>query len=151
MTKRKGDVFSKERRSAVMRAVPRAGTSAEVVVRQAVTRLGVRYRLNRRELPGSPDLSNVSAGWVLFVHGCFWHGHPYCKKTKGDHRGRIPRQNARWWEQKIAANRARDARKARAVRSAGLRVLTIWECELKDHARLLGKLRRFLGTYAASR
>ena len=118
----------------MMRSVRQRDTVPEIRVRQLVSQLGYRYRLNRRDLPGSPDLSNETRGWAIFVHGCFWHGHRNCKKTKGGRSGRVPAKNSSFWSEKLAANRARDARKSRELRRAGFRVLTIWECELRDEA-----------------
>lgn len=151
MSRTTGDVFSKAKRSAVMRGVRRSGTAAELRLRTIVRECDAHYRLNNRALPGSPDLSNVTGGWAIFVHGCFWHGHPYCQRTKGDHRGRIPTTNADWWERKLASNRERDSRKSRALRGMGLNVLTVWECELKHAERLRRRVRRFLDRADARR
>jgi DNA mismatch endonuclease (patch repair protein) len=113
-------------------------------VRRAVGRLGHRSRPNVSTLPGSPDLSNQGKKWAIFVHGCFWHGHRNCSKTKGGKAGRIPVANKTFWEEKISTNRTRDARKAQELRRIGYRVLTVWECDVKNAVRLERKLTAFL-------
>lgn len=106
--------------------------------------LGVRYRLNHPSLPGRPDFANRSRGWAVFVHGCFWHGHRDCRKTKGGKAGRVPKTNRAYWSEKIEANRERDRRKSRELADLGLRVLEVWECELRDPASLRAKLEEFI-------
>jgi DNA mismatch endonuclease (patch repair protein) len=138
-----GDIVPSDVRRRMMQAVRRAGTGPELIVRHAVQLLGVRCGGGSRKLPGSPDLVNLRRRWAIFVHGCFWHGHQNCKKTKGGADGRIPTSNQEFWSTKLAANRERDARKARELRRRGLRVLTIWECECRSAIRLESKLRRF--------
>ena len=138
------DIVDVATRSKMMRAVRQRGTRPERAVRAIVTGLGFKYRLNARGLPGSPDLSNLRAGWALFVHGCFWHGHRNCQKTKGGRGGRIPLTNQAYWSKKMDDNRRRDQRQARQLRAMGLRVRTIWECELKDPERVSRKLAKFL-------
>jgi DNA mismatch endonuclease (patch repair protein) len=120
------DVFSPEKRSAVMRRVKGKDTSPELKVRKALTRLGVRYRLHRKDLPGKPDIVMPGRKLVVFVHGCFWHGHD-CRRG-----ARVPQQNHDYWLDKVARNRARDVKHRAALEAAGWRVETIWECDLKD-------------------
>jgi DNA mismatch endonuclease (patch repair protein) len=133
------DPFDVEKRSAIMRAVKGRDTGPELRVRRIAFGLGYRYRLNRRDLPGAPDLVFPGRRKAVFVHGCFWHGHS-CKR--GD---RPPSANAAYWSAKIARNRARDAAARRALKALGWEALTLWECELKDEARLKRRLARFLG------
>jgi DNA mismatch endonuclease, patch repair protein len=133
------DVFTPEERSAVMRAVPGRDSSAELKVRRALTRMGVRYRLHRRDLPGSPDIVLPGRRLVLFVHGCFWHGHD-CSRG-----AREPKTNADYWRAKIARNRVRDAAAVVALQALGWRAEAVWECELKDEARLAARLNALLG------
>ncbi len=133
-----------------MQSVRQKGTRLELTVREATRQYGVRYRLNARELPGSPDLSNQTRRWAIFVHGCFWHGHPNCRKTKGGAGGRIPVSNRTFWATKIEDNRRRDARKVRGLRARGLRVLTLWECQVLDPRRLDRILSRFFATLSGS-
>jgi len=83
-------------------------------------------------------MANRAQGWAVFVHGCFWHGHPSCRLATS------PKTNRAFWTEKIAANRKRDARKVAALRAAGLRVLTVWQCETRDEGRLCARLRRTL-------
>jgi DNA mismatch endonuclease (patch repair protein) len=138
------DIVSKAKRSEMMRAVRQRGTAPEQAVGAMLRELGVRYRLNHSGLPGRPDFANRARGWAIFVHGCFWHGHRNCRRTKGGASGRVPANDAKWWGEKIDANRARDARKSRSLRQQGLRVLIVWECELRRPDNLCRKLRRFL-------
>ncbi len=97
------DVFTPEQRSAVMRRVKGRDTSPELALRKLLTRLGYRYRLQRKDLPGRPDLAMAGRKAAIFVHGCFWHGHD-CRRG-----ARVPKANAEYWIAKVASNRARDA------------------------------------------
>ncbi|WP_375205438.1 very short patch repair endonuclease [Hyphococcus sp.] len=127
MTKTKStDVFTKEKRSEVMRAVKGRDTKPEVALRKKLHALGFRYRLNVKDLPGKPDLVFPKYKTAVFVHGCFWHGHQ-CKRGN-----RQPKQNADYWKEKIARNKARDKKNAKELEKLGWRVITVWECELKD-------------------
>ena len=128
------DVFTAEQRSAVMRKVPGKNSSAELKVRRVLTAMGLRYRLHRRDLPGSPDIAMPGRRLALFVHGCFWHGHD-CRRG-----ARQPKANADYWTAKIARNQARDAANLEALRAMGWRPAVIWECELKDDAALPDRL-----------
>lgn len=122
------DVYSPEKRSAVMRRVKGKDTTPELAVRKALTRLGARYRLHRKDLPGKPDIVLPGRRLALFVHGCFWHGHDCARGA------RVPKQNRDYWVGKVARNRDRDAANRAALERQGWRVETIWECELKDRA-----------------
>lgn len=117
-------------RSQVMARVKSKNTTPEIKVRAALWRAGLRYRLHRADLPGKPDLVFAGRRVVVFVHGCFWHGHD-CRRG-----ARMPKDNADYWRRKIDRNRARDAQAAADLAAAGWRVLTVWECEIKDPARL---------------
>jgi DNA mismatch endonuclease (patch repair protein) len=132
------DVFDEAKRSAVMRRVKGRDTAPEMRVRRALTRLGARYRLHRKDLPGSPDVVMPGRRLALFVHGCFWHGHDCARGA------RVPKQNREYWLGKVARNRARDVAARTALEAAGWRVETIWECELKDAAALDARLRALL-------
>src|SRR5262245_17097644 len=105
---RSTDIVSAEVRSRMMKAVRQRGTSLELHVRRLLRESGSSYRLNNRKLPGSPDFSNIRKGWAIFVHGCFWHGHRNCRKTKGGARGRVPATRSGFWSGKLEANRRRD-------------------------------------------
>ena len=133
------DVFDAATRSAVMRRVKGRNTTPELVVRKALTRLGARYRLHRKDLPGSPDVVLPGRRLALFVHGCFWHGHDCARGA------RTPKQNREYWTAKVARNRARDAANRAALAAAGWRVESLWECELKDAAALDSRLADLLG------
>ena len=120
-------------------------TKPEMVVRSALHRAGLRFRLHTVQLPGKPDIVLRRYRTAIFVHGCFWHGHRDCRKTKGGAFGRIPATNRHYWLRKIEDNRARDDRKESELKSLGLRVRSIWECELADRERLAVKLSEFVG------
>ena len=132
------DVFSPEKRSAVMRRVKGRDTGPEMVVRRALRALGVGYRLGGASLPGRPDVVMKGRRAVIFVHGCFWHGHDCARGA------RQPKANADYWLAKIGRNRERDRTSEEALAAEGWRVLTLWECELKDAAALTARLRSFL-------
>src|SRR5271163_4178763 len=127
-----------EQRSATMRAVRGKNTTPELLVRKALHRLGYRYALHRRDLPGSPDLVFGSRKKVIFVHGCFWHGH-HC--TRGN---RVPVHNRKYWVEKIGRNRKRDQKVARFLRQLGWKRKVIWECSLVDPERVVSVLEKFL-------
>src|SRR5471030_2290333 len=124
------DVFTVEKRSAVMARIKARDTGPELVVRRLLWRLGSRYRLDRKDLPGRPDIVMPGRKLAIFVHGCFWHGHD-C--TRG---ARVPKANRDYWTAKIARNRVRDIAARAALETAGWRVETVWECELKDRGLL---------------
>jgi DNA mismatch endonuclease (patch repair protein) len=127
-----------EQRSRIMRAVKGQDTAPEMAVRRIAFQLGYRYRLNRSDLPGKPDLVFPRLRKAIFVHGCFWHGHDCARGA------RVPVNNRAYWLAKIGRNRDRDQKTAAALRKLGWRRLTVWECELKSRARLFGRIRRFL-------
>lgn len=123
--------------SARMKRVGTSATAPELRVRAAVRILGVRYRAVLRSLPGAPDLGSKKLRWVIFVNGCFWHGHRDCARAT------IPRRNRQAWAAKIAANKSRDRRVVRELRRAGYSVLVIWECQTFDEELLARRLRSF--------
>ncbi len=129
------DVFSSEKRSSVMRRVNSTDTSPELKVRRLLRRMGVGYRLHRRDLPGKPDIVMAGRRLAIFVHGCFWHGHDCARGS------RVPKANRDYWEAKVGRNRARDVEHRAALEAKGWRVLTLWECDLKDDAALEARLR----------
>ena len=132
------DVYSPEKRSAVMRRVKGRNTTPELAVRRALTRLGARYRLHRKDLPGKPDIVLPGRRLAIFAHGCFWHGHDCARGA------RVPKQNRDYWVGKVARNRARDAANREALTVLGWRVETIWECDLKDADALSERLAHLL-------
>jgi DNA mismatch endonuclease (patch repair protein) len=129
------DRVSVEKRSSIMRAVHSKNTTPELAVRKILTRLGYRYRLHRKDLAGRPDIVFAGRKKVIFVHGCFWHGHD-CKK------GRTP--DIEYWQNKLKTNISRDASNVEKLVGTGWSVLTIWQCELKDLTALEKRLSDFL-------
>jgi DNA mismatch endonuclease (patch repair protein) len=124
-------------RSATMRAVKSRDTGPERHVRALLRRFAPGYRLNRRDLPGSPDVAYLGRKRAVFVHGCFWHGHD-CPRG-----ARAPKANAEYWRAKIARNRARDAAALEALAAMGWRAFVVWECQMKA-PELPEALRRFV-------
>lgn len=125
-------------RSKIMSAVKGKNTGPEMAVRSMLHRWGFRYRLHARDLPGKPDIVFRKRKKVIFVHGCFWHGHD-CP-----HGHRQPHTNQKYWNTKIKRNRERDATAIHALESEGWRVLTIWECETGNADELRARLTAFL-------
>lgn len=126
-------------RARVMRAVRGRDTAPERAVRRMLHAMGYRFRLHRADLPGRPDVVLPGRRAVVFVHGCFWHGHD-CRRG-----ARAPKRNADYWAAKVARNRARDAATAAALAAAGWRVFVVWECALRDRPALAAALAAFLG------
>jgi DNA mismatch endonuclease (patch repair protein) len=131
------DTRTKEQRRRIMQSVKDRDTGPEMAVRRLLHRAGYRYRLHAKGLPGSPDIVFPGRRKVVFVHGCFWHGHG-CKI------GRPPKSKLDYWSAKIVANRERDARKQVELGRLGWSVLTVWQCEIADLDALEAKLRAFL-------
>jgi len=132
------DVFSKEKRSWIMGRVSARDTAPELKVRSVAHRLGFRFRLHRKDLPGKPDIVFPRLQKVIFVNGCFWHGHR-CARGK-----RIPKVNRQYWTEKIRGNMARDKKSRRLLKESGWDVLVVWECETKDIDALEAKVYQFL-------
>lgn len=114
-------------RSKIMASVKSRDTTPEKIVARNLRRIGVRFKRHARILPGCPDFYLQEYNTVVFVHGCFWHGHS-CPRGE-----RVPRRNRRYWIAKREKNRRRDAKSARSLRRMGISVLTIWECELREN------------------
>ena len=131
-------------RSAVMRAVKSRDTSAERAVRALLRPIAPGYRLNRADLPGKPDVVYASRKLVIFVHGCFWHGHDCARGA------RSPKTNAEYWRAKITRNRDRDIKTLAAYAAMGWRTLVVYECELKDKAFLSARFAEALRTQEAA-
>ena len=121
-----------------MRAVRSRDTTPEMIVRRVVTSLGYRYRLHKATLPGKPDLVFGPRRKVIFVHGCFWHGHD-CKRG-----ARLPKTKVDYWREKVRRNRERDAATLNALRDTGWSTLVVWECETRDDENLRASLAQFL-------
>lgn len=127
------DRVSGEQRSRNMAAVRSSDTTPERTVRSILHRLGLRFRLHQKALPGTPDIVLKRHATVVFVHGCFWHGHD-CP------RGKAPTTRPEFWIPKLRRNRERDLASLSRLRDQGWRVLTVWECELRAPARLSRRL-----------
>lgn len=132
------DVFSKKKRSWIMSRVRGRDTKPELKIRSLVHRMGFRFRLGNRELPGNPDLKLPRLKKVIFVHGCFWHGHKNCSRAK------LPATNVRFWKEKIAKNALRDSKNIRELRTLGWKSLVIWQCELNNTSKIQTRLGKFL-------
>jgi DNA mismatch endonuclease (patch repair protein) len=139
------DKFSPEKRSWVMSRILGENTTPERRTRSVLHRLGFRFRLHRKDLPGKPDIVLPGRKCVVFVHGCFWHGHD-CPRAA------LPATNREFWETKIGKNYDRDLRIRNELRKAGWKVFTVWQCETKDDVVLSKKLSRYLrGTDSQSK
>lgn len=132
------DTRTSEKRSEIMSAVRTEDTGPELFVRKLLFAKGYRYRLHRKGLPGRPDI--VFPRWrkVVFVHGCFWHGHR-CSK------GKLPKSRLRYWRPKIAENKKRDRRNVIQLRRMNWGAFVVWQCELKNEKSLMRRLKSFLG------
>lgn len=130
-----------ELRSRTMRAVKSRNTVPELAIRSMTHRMGYRFRLHQDNLPGKPDLVFPGLHRVIFVHGCFWHGHTCVRGA------RVPKQNREYWLKKISGNRLRDRKNLKKLMGAGWKSLVIWECDLRNEQSLKTQVRRFLGRH----
>ena len=131
------DTRTPEQRRQIMQAVKTQDTGPELTVRRLLHRLGYRYRLHLKKLPGRPDIVFPARKRAIFVHGCFWHGHD-CRK------GCAPKSRPEYWGPKLSSNRERDPSQVAALQSLGWSVLTVWHCETQDLAALTSSLTSFL-------
>lgn len=133
------DTLSKKQRSAAMSKVRSADTKPEWILRCGLHRLGFRYRLRNRHLPGRPDLAFPQYRAAVFVHGCYWHRHSGCKDAS------TPKSNVAFWIEKFAENKERDRRTEWQLAQRGWRVMVVWECELVNYTiETVGKVARWL-------
>ena len=132
------DTLTREQRRRRMALIRSKDTKPELCVRQLVYGLGYRYRLNRRDLPGCPDLVFASLRKIILVHGCFWHQH-HCASGN-----RTPKSRRHFWREKLGANKVRDQVTIRKLRRGGWRVLVVWECQIKNADRLAARIAKFL-------
>ena len=123
------DVMTPEQRSRCMAAIKGKDTKPEMIVRKYLFSRGLRYRVQVRKLPGNPDIVLPKYKTVIFVNGCFWHGHEGCRYF------RLPKSNVEFWEEKIKRNVARDFRNEAELKALGWRVIRVWECEIKTLAQ----------------
>ncbi|BAR52459.1 DNA mismatch endonuclease Vsr [Tannerella forsythia KS16] len=119
------DIWNKEKRSECMSRIRSKNTKPELALRKALFARGFRYRVNDKKLPGKPDIVLPKYKTVIFIHGCFWHGHEDCKYAY------IPKTNTRFWIDKITSNAERDKVNAEKLTALGWNVLTVWECEIR--------------------
>lgn len=119
-------------------------TAPEILVRKIVHSLGFRFRLHRKDLPGKPDVVLPRHCKVIFIHGCFWHGHPRCRRAA------LPRTNAKFWKTKIGKNVRRDKKVRGELADLGWDILVLWQCELRDVEKLKRRLTLFLGVTEAN-
>lgn len=131
------DTITKSQRSALMSRIKSKDTKPEMAVRSMLHRLGFRFRLHVKNLPGRPDIVLPRHGKIVLVHGCFWHGH-------GCQLASTPKSNTGYWSEKIAGNCARDIRTRNALLTNDWQVLEIWECEVRAMNGLIDKLQRFM-------
>ena len=122
------DVLTPDQRHRNMAAIHAASTKPEMVLRRALWRLGFRYRLNDKNLLGKPDIVLPKYRTVIFIHGCFWHGHERCRKYT------VPKTNTEFWVAKVARNKERDQEVWRKLEADGWNVIIVWECELEKKA-----------------
>ena len=133
------DTLSRERRSWNMSRIKAADTKPEVIVRSILHRLGYRFSLHRKDLPGRPDIVLPRYRTVIYVHGCFWHRHRQCKYAY------TPKSRLEFWNKKFDENIKRDQRQVRRLRRLGWRSLVVWECQINRPESLGRRLERFLG------
>jgi|SRR5690554_5740002 len=133
------DKVSPTKRSSIMRSVKSKDTTPELITRRLLHRLGYRYQIHTKDLPGHPDLVFPARKKVIFVHGCYWHRHLNCSRAS------TPASNTEYWSQKFRQNQERDQKNYRLLQADGWRILVVWECETKDLDALQNKLTTFLG------
>ncbi|MBL0306387.1 MAG: DNA mismatch endonuclease Vsr [Chitinophagaceae bacterium] len=132
------DVHSKKVRSYNMSRIRSGNTKPEMLVRKFLHANGYRYKLHDKTLPGKPDIVLPKYKTIIFIHGCFWHGHTNCKYYV------VPKTVTQWWLNKINTNKANDARAAKALKKEGWKIITVWECQLKP-----AKVEKTLNTLVA--
>lgn len=132
------DTLTREERSEQMRRVRARDTRPEVELRRLVWALGYRYRKNRRDVIGQPDIAFIGRKRAIFLHGCFWHRHD-CSSGR-----RVPKSRKAFWNAKFEKNVERDTRVKWELKAAGWRALVIWECELRDRAKVARRIRKFM-------
>lgn len=132
------DILGPEQRSVLMSRIRGKDTKPEMSVRRIAHGLGYRFRIHRRDLPGSPDMVFPRLRKIIFVHGCYWHQHRGCRYAY------LPKSNTEFWKRKFDANVARDNSSVAKLEKLGWEVLIVWECETKDQDKLLYRLAAYL-------
>lgn len=125
-----------------MKRVKTRNTAPEMIVRRALFQAGYRYRIHRSDLPGEPDIVFPSRRKIIFVHGCFWHGHTGCRRAS------LPRTRVDYWSDRVRRNQVRDARVTSSLESLGWAVYVVWECQTKRRIALMERLTEFLDDLA---
>ena len=133
------DTVTPAKRSSIMGRVKQKNTAPEMIVRRLLHREGYRFRLHRKDLPGTPDIVLPKHRAVIFVHGCFWHGHADCRLA------RRPGDNAEFWNKKLDRNLERDRHVIAEVEALGWRVLVVWQCQTRNVETLQCQVEAFLG------
>lgn len=132
------DIYSKTKRSEIMSNISDRDSRMEISVRKALFSTGLRYRKNVKSLPGKPDVVLPKYKTVVFLHGCFWHGHEGCKASK------LPESRTEFWEKKIRENVERDKRTAEELKHNGWKVIIVWQCELNNERKRQDRLARLI-------
>lgn len=132
------DVFSLEKRSQIMSRIRGYDTKPELTVRSIVHQMGYRFRLYGGDLPGNPDIVLPRHKKVIFVHGCFWHGHKDCARSKR------PGTHVSFWQNKLDKNIERDKKQQKELKKLGWQYLVVWQCEVNRTKRIHNKIKRFL-------
>ena len=140
-SKRKSGKAAPLSRSEIMSRIRGRDTAPEIVVRKIIHALGFRFRLQRRDLPGTPDVVLPRHRTAIFVHGCFWHRHPGCSRAT------TPKTNGDFWHAKFDRNVERDRAAVQALQAVGWRVEVVWECETRDRSRLVKRLSNMFGPH----
>lgn len=125
------DIVSKKKRSEMMQAIKGSNTRPEIIARKHLFSLGFRYRIHNKSLPGRPDICLKKYNAVIFINGCFWHGHSNCNIFS------MPKSNTKFWKDKLESNKKRDKRNIRKLKKMGWKVLVVWECQLEKRKREL--------------
>jgi len=129
-----GDIYSKRKRSEIMSKISGTETKPEILVRKYFFSKGFRFRKNDKRLPGRPDIVLPKYKTVIFIHGCFWHGH-HCKA------GKLPETNKEFWENKINSNMERDKKNQHKLEKLGWKIIIVWQCKLKNKKMMTKKLK----------
>ena len=132
------DIVTREQRSRMMSGIRGKNTKPELLLRSALHALGFRFRIQRKDLPGKPDIVLPKYKTIIFVHGCFWHRHPGCKYAY------TPKSNVEFWTNKLEGNVTRDRLTEKALEEMGWRVLIVWECEIKTLLENTSRLREMI-------
>jgi DNA mismatch endonuclease (patch repair protein) len=134
------DIYSKNKRSEIMSKISGKNTKPEILIRKIAHSLGYRFRLHKKDLPGKPDIVFSKYNKVIFVNGCFWHGHNNCLRSK------LPTSNKKFWKDKIGGNKRKDKSDHIKLKKMGWDYLVIWQCQIKksDCTKLEQKIESFL-------